>query len=46
VLRSWSRREQRQAVVAMVATTLAFVYFIFFLSYPITDWLLKVLDLA
>jgi hypothetical protein len=30
----------------MVVTTLAFVYFIFFLSYPITDWLLKVLDLA
>ncbi len=33
--RNWSRRGQIQAVVAMVVTTLAFVYFIFFLSDPI-----------
>jgi hypothetical protein len=29
----------------MVVTTLAFVYFIFFLSDPITEWLLKALGL-
>jgi preprotein translocase subunit SecE len=46
VRRSWSRREQIQAVVAMVVTTVAFVYFIFFLSDPITDWLLKALGLT
>jgi hypothetical protein len=46
VRRSWSRREQIQAVVAMVVTTLAFMYFIFFMSDPITDWLLKVLGLT
>jgi hypothetical protein len=42
----WSRREQIQAVVAMVVTTLAFWYFIFFLSDPITERLLDVLGLA
>ena len=30
----------------MVVTTLAFVYFIFSLSDPTTEWLLKVLDLT
>jgi hypothetical protein len=44
--RSWSRREQIQAVVAMVVTTLAFVYFIFVLSDPITEWLLDILGLT
>ena len=44
--RSWTRREQIQAVVAMVVTTLAFVHFIFFLSDPITEWLLDVLGLT
>jgi hypothetical protein len=30
----------------MVVTTLAFVYFIFFLSDPVTEWLLDVLGLT
>jgi hypothetical protein len=33
-------------VVAMVVTTLAFAYFIFFLSDPITEWLLDALGLT
>jgi hypothetical protein len=44
--RSWSRREQIQALVAMVVGMLAFVYFIFFLADPITEWLLEVLGLS
>jgi hypothetical protein len=43
---NWSRRQQIQAVVAMVVINLAFVYFIFFLSDPITEWLLDVLGLS
>jgi preprotein translocase subunit SecE len=43
--RSWSRREQIQAVVLLVVVNLAFIYFIFFLSDPITEWLLDVLGL-
>jgi preprotein translocase subunit SecE len=42
----WTRRQQIQAVVAMVVANLAFWYFIFFLSDPVTEWLLKVLGLA
>ncbi len=44
--RNWSRREQIQAVVVLVVANLAFVYFIFFLADPITEWLLDVLGLA
>jgi hypothetical protein len=44
--RNWSQIEQIKAVVAMVVTTLAFTYFIFFLADPITNWLLKVLGLS
>jgi preprotein translocase subunit SecE len=46
VRRHWSQSEQIKAVIAMVVTTLAFVYFIFFLSDPITEWLLKALGLS
>jgi preprotein translocase subunit SecE len=44
--RNWSQREQITAVVAMVVTTLAFTYFIFFLADPITEWFLEVLGLS
>jgi preprotein translocase subunit SecE len=44
--RNWSQREQIKAVVAIVVTSLAFTYFIFFLADPITDWLLKALGLS
>jgi len=33
-------------VIAMVVANLAFWYFIFFLSDPVTEWLLDVLGLA
>jgi preprotein translocase subunit SecE len=46
VRRNWSRREQIQAVVLLVVVNLAFIYFIYFLSDPITEWLLDILGLA
>ena len=41
-----SRRELIWAGVVAVLAALAFAYFIFFLSDPITEWLLEVLSLA
>jgi preprotein translocase subunit SecE len=43
---NWSRKEQIQAVVVLVIVNLAFIYFIFFLSDPITEWLLHALGLV
>jgi hypothetical protein len=43
---NWSRGEQIRAMIAMVVGMLAFVYFIFFLADPMTEWLLEVLGLA
>jgi hypothetical protein len=46
VRQNWTRRQQIQAVILLVVVNVAFIYFIFFLSDPITEWLLDILGLA